>query len=102
MNKPVNLNNVSSIEELTADSDKRIGQVFGTMLIFTAMMVIAPISTYFVSKSYLFEGYLSYTKDESYIYSAISAVLVIHVILGAYIYIAWKDANSDAIKKKIS
>ena len=39
-------------------------------------------------------------SDESYIYAAISAVVVVHVILGAYIYIAWKDASSEQEQKK--
>jgi hypothetical protein len=40
------------------------------------------------------------SSDQSYIYAAISAILVVHVILAAFIYIAWQDATSDSIKKK--
>ena len=56
MNQPVNLNNVNTIEEMHTESDRRIGQVFRTMLLFTTMMVLAPISTYFLTKGYVFES----------------------------------------------
>ena len=46
----------SSIDEMHSESDRRVGQVFRTMLIFTSFMVIAPISTYFGSKKYIFES----------------------------------------------
>jgi hypothetical protein len=35
---------------------RKIGEVFATMLMFTALMVLGPISAYFLSKSYIFEG----------------------------------------------
>ncbi|RNA33392.1 vacuolar ATPase assembly integral membrane vma21 [Brachionus plicatilis] len=88
------------IEEMHTEADKRVGQVFRTMLFFTSMMVIAPISSYFASKKYIFEKYFSIDSDESYIYSVAVTVIVIHLILGAFIYIAWQDANTSANEKK--
>ena len=48
----------------------------------------------------LSSGYFQATSDYSYIYATATAVAVIHIILGAFIYIAWKDANSDAAVAK--
>lgn len=48
--------NTNIIEERQSETDRRVGEVFQTMLIFTTFMVLAPISTYFMSKKYLFEG----------------------------------------------
>ena len=94
-------NNQPSISEMNSQVDKRIGAVFRTMLLFTTVMVLGPISSYFLSKTYIYEGYFQASQDYSYIYSAITAVVVIHIILGAFIWIAWKDANSEqAIAKK--
>ena len=115
----------TTVEEMHEESDKRVGEVFRTMLIFTFFMILAPISTYFWTKGYVFEsnclfifkdtinkqsilfyylilqkGFLMLSSDQSYIYAAISAILVVHVILAAFIYIAWQDATSDSIKKK--
>ncbi len=88
------------IVELSAQADKRIGQVFRTMLLFTLAMVLGPISSYFLSKKYVFEDYFKTASDMSYIYAAGTAVLVVHIILGAFIYLAWKDAMSDQVTAK--
>lgn len=49
---------VQSVEEMQQNEDRRVGEVFRTMLIFTALMVLGPISTYFLSKGYVYEGIL--------------------------------------------
>ena len=46
----------ATIEEMHEDTDRRVGEVFRTMLIFTVFMVLGPISTYFWTKGYVFEG----------------------------------------------
>jgi hypothetical protein len=46
------------------------------------------------------QGFFEIASDSSYIYSAISAIVVVHVILGAYIWIAWQDATSDRLTTK--
>ena len=46
----------ATVEEMHEESDKRVGEVFRTMLIFTFFMVLAPISTYFWTKGYIFES----------------------------------------------
>lgn len=42
--------------ERDAETERRIGQVFRTMLFFTTLMVLGPISTYFYSRTNIFEG----------------------------------------------
>ena len=39
-----------------AESDKRVGEVFRTMLMFTGLMVLGPIGTYFFTKNYVWES----------------------------------------------
>lgn len=59
MKRPIIINQEKSynpIEEMHTEADKRVGQVFKTMLVFTSLMVIAPISSYFASKKYIFES----------------------------------------------
>ncbi len=46
----------TTVEEMHEESDKRVGEVFRTMLIFTFFMILAPISTYFWTKGYVFES----------------------------------------------
>ncbi len=39
-----------------AENDRQVGAVFRTMLLFTGLMVLGPISTYFLSKNYIWES----------------------------------------------
>jgi hypothetical protein len=50
-------------EKNNAETDRRIGVVFRTMLIFTVCMVLGPISSYFLSKKYIWEGNYIFKKD---------------------------------------
>lgn len=43
---------------------------------------------------------LGIKREDSYIYAALTAVVVVHLILGAFIYAAWKDANTTTMIKK--
>jgi len=64
-----------------------------TMLIFTIMMVVLPIFSYFASKAFIFEGLMGTTGTNSYFYAAIVAIAVVHVILGMFVYVAWTEES---------
>jgi NADH:ubiquinone oxidoreductase subunit 5 (subunit L)/multisubunit Na+/H+ antiporter MnhA subunit len=68
--------------------------VFRKMLFFTVMMTIAPLSLFFISKNYIFEGIFNMENSSSYIYSAVVAVIVVHIILFAFVYVAFRDDRS--------
>ncbi|CAL1537892.1 unnamed protein product [Lymnaea stagnalis] len=70
---------------------KAPGSVMNTMLVFTIMMVVLPIFSYFFSKSVIFEGVFGMIHTSSYFYAAVVAISVVHVILGMFIYVAWSD-----------
>eukprot|EP00794_Sanderia_malayensis_P007189 gene7189-7995_t len=67
--------------------------VLKTLLIFAAMMLIAPIFAYFFMKSFLFEGYLGY--EDGSVNAVIGTVVFIHIIIGWYIYIAVKEEQQE-------
>jgi hypothetical protein len=48
--------NTMTVEEMHNNADRRIGEVFRTMLIFTTLMVLGPIGTYFYSRTHIFES----------------------------------------------
>lgn len=75
-------------------NDKAIWIVFRKMLFFTIMMTIAPLSSFFISKDYVFEGIFHMENTNSYIYSAFVAVVVVHIILFAFLYVAFRDDGS--------
>lgn len=64
-----------------------------TMLLFTIMMVVLPIFSYFASKALIFEGIFGTTGTNSYFYAAIVSIAVVHVILGMFVYVAWTEES---------
>ena len=83
--------------------------VLAILLLFTAAMVTLPITGYFTSKAYVFEGnvysvmmhcfsvaragVLGY-QDGS-VPGAIVAVLIVHIVIGLYVYVAWREGSRD-------
>lgn len=57
-----------------------------------------PIISFFVSKIVLFDGLLRLDVVTSSVYSAVVAVLVLHVTLGLYIYKAYGEAETVTSK----
>ncbi|KAM8848046.1 vacuolar ATPase assembly integral membrane protein vma21 [Synchiropus splendidus] len=62
-----------------------------TLLFFTVLMVTLPITLYFASKAYIFEGSMNMSSSDSYFYAAIVAVLAVHVVLALFVYVAWNE-----------
>ncbi|GBM93571.1 hypothetical protein AVEN_4849-1 [Araneus ventricosus] len=60
------------------------------LLFYSALMVTLPVVTFFVSQ-YTMETYLNTTNSRSYIYATASSVIVIHIILGIFVYYAYKE-----------
>jgi NADH:ubiquinone oxidoreductase subunit 5 (subunit L)/multisubunit Na+/H+ antiporter MnhA subunit len=83
-------------QEETAN-EKAIWIVFRKMLFFTVMMTVAPLSSFYFSKDFIFEGIFHMENNSSYIYSAFVAVVIVHIILFAFVYVAFRD---DGSKKK--
>ena len=54
------INKMQTVQDLhnasNAENDKRVGEVFRTMLGFTILMVLGPIGTYFYTKNYIWES----------------------------------------------
>ncbi|KAI8495419.1 vacuolar ATPase assembly integral membrane protein vma21 [Branchiostoma belcheri] len=64
---------------------------FRTLLVFTLMMVTAPIGLYFMSKTVVFEGIFDVDPQTANIYSAIVAVVTIHLVLALAVYVLYGD-----------
>lgn len=79
------------VQQEDAANETAIWTVFRKMLFFTVMMTIAPLASFFISKDYVFEGVFNMPNSSSYIYSAFVAVVVIHIILFAFLYVAFRD-----------
>ncbi len=88
----------TTVETLVQQEDnaneKAIWIVFRKMLFFTIMMTVAPLASFFISKTYVFEGIFQMIDSSSYIYSTFIAVIVVHIILFAFLYVAFRDDGS--------
>ncbi|GFQ91804.1 hypothetical protein TNCT_182571 [Trichonephila clavata] len=60
------------------------------LLFYSGLMVTLPIFSFFASQ-YVMESYFDTTYSRSNIYATICSVLVIHVILGIFVYYAYKE-----------
>jgi NADH:ubiquinone oxidoreductase subunit 5 (subunit L)/multisubunit Na+/H+ antiporter MnhA subunit len=65
--------------------------VFRKMLFFTLLMTIAPLSSFFIAKDYIFEGIFKISSRHSYTYSAIVAVIVVHIVLITFLFLAFRE-----------
>ena len=75
---------------------KRLSGLFSVKCcFFTIMMTVAPLTSFYVSKAFIFQGIFRMEDGSSYIYSAGVAVIVVHVILIGFIYVAFRDDRPD-------
>ncbi|CAG5056034.1 unnamed protein product [Parnassius apollo] len=68
-------------------------QVFQTVIKYCLFIIIVPVLSFFFVKSLVFDGVLRLEPVTSSVYSAIVAVVVLHVTLGMYIYRAYNEAE---------
>ena len=79
------------------DGDGALSQAFRTLLLFSLLLLSAPIFSFFVSKHYVFEDIYGMETQTASIYAAVVAVVLVHVIVALFIYVAWKESNAHTI-----
>ncbi|KAL3266077.1 hypothetical protein HHI36_010263 [Cryptolaemus montrouzieri] len=70
-------------------ADKEAFNAFKTVMIYISLILVAPICTFFCSKSLLFHRILGIDTVASNIWSAVFAMIAVHISLGLYIYRAY-------------
>lgn len=68
-------------------------QILKTLLKFTIAMLSVPLISYFFVKTYILENIFGY--EDGAITSVILAVVIIHIIIGMYIWTAIKEEQGD-------
>ncbi|KAJ7310455.1 hypothetical protein JRQ81_007374 [Phrynocephalus forsythii] len=76
-----------------ARNESSLASTLRTLLFFTALMIMLPIGLYFSSKTYIFEGIFGMSNRDSYFYAAIVAVVVVHLVLALFVYVAWNEGS---------
>lgn len=73
---------------------------FFTVLRYCLLIIFLPIVGFFSTKYVLFDGILQLSSTQSNIYSAVVAVVALHLALFLYIYRAYFDTSSEDKQKK--
>ncbi|KAG4069706.1 hypothetical protein HA402_002285 [Bradysia odoriphaga] len=73
---------------------------FQTVLFYCLLIIFLPIVTFFSLKYMLFDSVLQATSVQSNIYSAVAAVITLHLALGLYLYRAYFNAEKSAAQKE--
>lgn len=68
---------------------------FRVVFFYCILIIVLPVTTFFGSKHVIFDGLLQLSTVNSNIYSAVSAVIALHIALGLYIYRAYFDGGSS-------
>ncbi|XP_055694795.1 vacuolar ATPase assembly integral membrane protein VMA21 homolog [Lutzomyia longipalpis] len=68
--------------------------VFFTVLFYCLLIILLPIIGFFISKHFIFDGYFQLSQISSNIYSAVVAVIALHIALFCYIYRAYFETES--------
>jgi len=63
------------------------------LFIYSILILLIPLASMFLLKNYLFEGIMGYHSRDSMTYSAITAVVIVHVVLFLWIKATWSDGK---------
>ncbi|XP_054268715.1 vacuolar ATPase assembly integral membrane protein VMA21 homolog [Macrosteles quadrilineatus] len=82
-------------------SDSQDLALFRTVLTYCVFILALPICAFFASKFFLFDGILAMTTINSNVYSAVTAVVTLHLALGCYIYRAYSYDHTPKAPAKV-
>ncbi|XP_050298829.1 vacuolar ATPase assembly integral membrane protein VMA21 homolog [Anthonomus grandis grandis] len=72
--------------------------VFKTVLAYSVFILASPVLTFFFTKFIFFEGLLGVSSTASNVWSAVLAIVVLHIALGMYILRAYSEADRTKAK----
>lgn len=72
--------------------------MFQTVIKYCLFIIIVPVLSFFIVKILIFDSILRLEAVTSSVYSAVVAVVVLHVTLGLYIYRAYSETEKAPAK----
>uniref|UniRef100_A0A914WSJ1 Vacuolar ATPase assembly integral membrane protein VMA21 homolog n=1 Tax=Plectus sambesii TaxID=2011161 RepID=A0A914WSJ1_9BILA len=80
------------MEELIPNfRDRETQTAVKRLVIYSLVIIVVPLLSMFLLKLFLFEGIFGYSSQDSILYAAIIAVVIVHIVLGFFVYAAWKE-----------
>ncbi|KAK4886973.1 hypothetical protein RN001_003244 [Aquatica leii] len=74
--------------------------VFKTVFFYSILILLLPISAFFVCKVIVFDSIIGTNNTTSNVSAAIVSVIVLHFALGLFIFRAYSDPEKGRIDKK--
>ncbi|XP_055601159.1 vacuolar ATPase assembly integral membrane protein VMA21 homolog [Uranotaenia lowii] len=78
-------------QQVSKNEQRQEYRNFRVVFMYCILIILLPVASFFGSKYFLFDGLLKLDPVTSNIYSAVSAVIALHIALGLYIYRAYFD-----------
>lgn len=75
-------------------------EVIRTVFYYCFGIIFLPIGTFFATKTFIFDGVLGLDNIPANVYSAIAAVVVLHIALIFFIYKAYSDSSQPKPQKQ--
>lgn len=72
--------------------------VFKTVLGYSLFILASPVITFFLTKFLFFEGLLGINSISSNVWSAVLAVVMLHIALGLYVLRAYSESEKPKVK----
>ncbi|KAI6220595.1 hypothetical protein M3Y99_01605300 [Aphelenchoides fujianensis] len=85
---------------ITNLKDKAVQSAVKNLLVYSLTILLVPLGSMFLLKSFVFEGVLGYESSQAMMISAVIAVILVHVILGFWIVAACKEDPAQKVKKQ--
>lgn len=85
----------SKQQQLSKSEQRDEYRNFRVVFSYCILIILLPVATFFGCKYALCDSFLQLTEISSNIYSAVAAVIALHVALGLYIYRAYFYSDSQ-------
>lgn len=89
----------SKQQQLSKSEQRDEYRNFRVVFSYCILIILLPVGTFFGCKYLLFDSFLQLSEVNQNIYSAVAAVIALHVALGLYIYRAYFYSESTTISQ---
>ncbi|CAO4369813.1 unnamed protein product [Caenorhabditis nigoni] len=80
--------------------DQEVQSAVKNLLTYSLVILIVPLASMFLLKQYFFEALLGFGANDALTYSAIIAVILVHVVLGIWLLAATKQEDRKKRENK--